>query len=54
MAEKEIWEIALTKPAEKVYDKANKETRRRLDGCFEKLEKKSITRQQYKASYGRA
>jgi mRNA interferase RelE/StbE len=35
---KEAWEIILTKPAEKVYDKSNKEVRRRLNKSFEKLE----------------
>jgi mRNA interferase RelE/StbE len=35
---KEAWEIILTKPAEKVYDKSNKEVRRRLDKSLEKLE----------------
>ncbi len=39
MAEKEIWEIVLTKPAEKVYDKSTKEIHRRLDRCFKSLEK---------------
>ena len=38
MAEKEIWEIVLTKPAEKVYDKSTKEMRRRLDRFFMSLE----------------
>jgi mRNA interferase RelE/StbE len=38
----EVWEIILTKPAEKVYDKANKEIRRRLDKCFKKLEKNPL------------
>jgi mRNA interferase RelE/StbE len=39
VAKKEIWEVILTKPAEKVYDKSGRDMRRRLDGCFEELEK---------------
>ena len=39
MAKKDSWEIVLTKPAEKVYDKSSKEMHRRLDRCFETLEK---------------
>lgn len=39
MAKKEIWEIVLTKPAEKVYGKSSKEMHRRLYRCFETLEK---------------
>ncbi len=42
MEKKEVWEIILTKPAEKVYDKSNKEICRRLDKCFEKLEKNPL------------
>ena len=38
MAKKETWEIELTRPAEKVYDKSPKDMRRRLDDCFEGLE----------------
>ncbi|MBI5893505.1 MAG: type II toxin-antitoxin system RelE/ParE family toxin, partial [Deltaproteobacteria bacterium] len=37
-----IWKIILTKPAEKVYDKANKETQKRFDGGFEELEKNPL------------
>jgi len=39
MAKKDCWEIVLTKPAEKVYGKSSKEMHRRLDRCFEILEK---------------
>jgi mRNA interferase RelE/StbE len=38
VAKKEVWEIDLTRPAEKVYDKASKSIRERLDECFEDLE----------------
>jgi len=38
MAEKEVWEIDLTRPAEKVYYKASSDVRQRLDDCFENLE----------------
>jgi len=34
-----IWEIILTKPAVKIYDKSNKEMQRRLDRCFEEFDR---------------
>ncbi len=39
MAKKESWEIALTRSAEKVYDRAGKDMQSRFDDCFEALEK---------------
>lgn len=39
MAKKESWEIVLTRPAEKVYDKVSGDMRHRIDSCFEDLEK---------------
>ena len=42
MAQKEIWEIVLTKPAEKIYDKSSKDITRRFDSCFEDLEKNPL------------
>lgn len=39
MAQKETWEIILTRPTGKVYDKSSADERRRLDRCFEDLEK---------------
>jgi mRNA interferase RelE/StbE len=39
VAQEEAWEIVLTKPAEKVYDKSPKDMQKRLDICFEELEK---------------
>lgn len=39
MAKEETWEIILTRPAEKVYDKSPKDMQQRLDDCFEELEK---------------
>jgi len=42
VAKRIAWEIALTKPAKRAYDKAPRETRERLDGCFENLEKNPI------------
>jgi mRNA interferase RelE/StbE len=39
VAKKESWEIVLTKPAEKVYRISSKDKRRRVDKCFEILEK---------------
>jgi mRNA interferase RelE/StbE len=37
VAKKEIREIVLTRPAGKVYDKAPRDIRGRLDECFEAL-----------------
>ena len=42
MAEKEIWEIVLTRPANRVYDKAGESMRQRLDNCFEDLEQNPL------------
>ena len=42
MAQENAWEIILTKPAKKVYEKAPNDIRRRLDNCFEDLEKNPI------------
>lgn len=39
MAQEEIWDIVLTKPADKAYDKTPKNIRHRLDKCFKELEK---------------
>jgi len=38
MAKKEVWEIDLTRPAERVYDKVSRSVRERLDECFGSLE----------------
>jgi mRNA interferase RelE/StbE len=42
VAQKDAWEIILTKPAKKVYDKASPVIKQRLEGCFEDLEKNPI------------
>ena len=42
MAQKDIWEIVLTKPAKRVYDKAFRDIKQRLECCFEDLEKNPI------------
>lgn len=42
MAQKDAWEIVLTKPAKRVYDRASRDIQQRLDGCFEDLEKNPI------------
>lgn len=42
MEQKEIWEIVLTKPAKRVYDRASKDIKQRLESCFEDLEKNPI------------
>lgn len=40
--QEKIWKIILTKPAEKVYDKTDKQTQKRFDDCFEDLEKNPL------------
>ena len=52
MAKKEIWEIVLTKPAEKTRDKCPGEMRQRLDRCFEDLEKNPFHGSNIKALTG--
>ncbi len=52
MAKKEIWEIILTKPAEKVYVKSSKAMLRRLDRCFEALERSPLYGNNIKALTG--
>ncbi len=42
MAKKKIWEVVLTRPANKVYEKANVTMLKRLDNCFEELEKSPL------------
>lgn len=42
MAQKEVWEIVLARPAEKVYDKSPRDIRQRLDRFFEDLEKNPL------------
>lgn len=42
MEKKEIWEVTLTRPAEKIYDKSNKKTQERLARCFEELEQNPL------------
>jgi mRNA interferase RelE/StbE len=42
VAQNETWEIILTRPAEKVYDKSSADVRQRLDRCFEDLEKNPL------------
>lgn len=39
MEKKENWEIILTRPSEKIYEKSDKEMKKRLDNCFGELEK---------------
>jgi mRNA interferase RelE/StbE len=42
VAKKKVWEIDLTRPAEKIYDKASSDIRQRLDDCFENLEQNPL------------
>lgn len=44
MAKKHVWEIVLTKPAKKVYDRAPRAIRQRLDTCFDDLENNPVYR----------
>lgn len=39
MGKKETWEIILTRPAEKVYDRSDRMMKVRLESCFADLEK---------------
>jgi len=39
---KENWEVSLTRPAEKVYNKSNKKMEERFDNCFMDLEKNPL------------
>ncbi len=39
MAKKETWEIILTRPAEKAYDRSGRTKKMRLESCFADLEK---------------
>ena len=52
MAQEEAWEIVLARPAEKAYDRATKDVRKRLDGCFEDLEKNPLYGNNIKALTG--
>lgn len=42
MERQKIWEIVLTKPVEKAYDKSILSLQKRIDKCFEELEKNPI------------
>jgi len=53
VAQKEVWEIVLTRPAEKTYGRAIKDMRQRFDGCFEDLEKNPLYGNNIKALTGR-
>jgi len=53
VAKKEVWEIDLTRPAEKVYDKASRDIRQRLDECFENLEQNPFYGNNIKALTGK-
>jgi mRNA interferase RelE/StbE len=39
VGKKETWEIILTRPAEKVYDRSGRTIKTRLESCFADLEK---------------
>lgn len=53
MAKEEVWEIDLTRPAERVYDKASSDVRQRLDDCFETLEQNPLYDNNIKALTGK-
>jgi mRNA interferase RelE/StbE len=42
VAKEEVWEVVLTRPAKRVYEKASKDTRQRLDNCFDDLEQNPL------------
>jgi mRNA-degrading endonuclease RelE of RelBE toxin-antitoxin system len=53
VAKKEIWEIVLTRPSEKVYDKAPGDIKLRLDECFKTLEQSPLHGNNIKALTGK-
>jgi mRNA interferase RelE/StbE len=53
VAKKEVWEIDLTRPAEKVYGKASSDIRQKLDDCFENLEQNPLYGNNIKALTGK-
>lgn len=42
MAQEKVWQVVLTKPAEKVYDRVDEDMQQRLDRCFEELEENPL------------
>jgi mRNA interferase RelE/StbE len=42
VAQKEIWKIVLTRPAEKAYNKAPRDIKQRLDSCFDDIEQNPL------------
>ena len=53
MAKKEAWEIILTRPAEKVYDRSDKAMKMRLESCFADLEKDPLYGHSIKSLVGK-
>jgi mRNA interferase RelE/StbE len=53
LAKKEVWEIVLTRPSEKVYDKAPGDIIGRLDECFVALERNPLHGNNIKALTGK-
>jgi mRNA interferase RelE/StbE len=53
VAKKEVWEIVLTKPSEKVYDKSPSDIRKRIDECFNALEQNPLHGNNIKALTGK-
>ncbi|MBF0554605.1 MAG: hypothetical protein HQK96_08650 [Nitrospirae bacterium] len=53
MAKKEVWEIVLTRPSEKVYDGSPCDERKRFDKCFKSLELNSLYGNNIKALTGK-
>ncbi|MBF0457012.1 MAG: type II toxin-antitoxin system RelE/ParE family toxin [Nitrospirae bacterium] len=53
MAKREIWEIALTRPSEKVYDKFPSDIRKRFYECFKSLEQNPLYGNNIKALTGK-
>lgn len=53
MGKKETWEIILTRPAEKAYDRSDRTMKMRLESCFEDLEKDPLYGHNIKALVGK-
>jgi len=53
VAKKKIWEVVLTRPAEKTYDRAPRNVRERLSHCFAALERHPLYGKNIKSLTGR-
>jgi mRNA-degrading endonuclease RelE of RelBE toxin-antitoxin system len=53
VAEKEEWNIILTRPAERVFDRSDKQLKVQLERCFKDLEKDALYGSSIKPLVGR-